>query len=232
MPVEASSQYLLLGDPWPPWATGDYGVAKGGIAVDVTRYILNRLNADVEIQLHPWKRVLRMTEYGYADGIIMIQPSDQTTKFLTYTDPIFVSQEVICYNKLKLPDFNWDQFSDLKKYKIGTTLGYFYGGFSEAVKKYSINTEPAKSLKINLNKLVLGRTDLVVCDNAALKKQIDENPEFHKSIAVYKRPVHIWKYSMGISKNSGLLKKINEINKIIEEIQNNGILDKIKYESN
>jgi hypothetical protein len=111
----AKAEYILLGDPWPPWTSESYGVAKDGIAVDFARHLFKKAEIKAEIYLHPWKRIIRMTEYGQADGILMIQPSMINSDFIYFTEPVFTGKEIICFNKLNMPAFTWNSFDDLKK---------------------------------------------------------------------------------------------------------------------
>ena len=112
------SKYLILGDPWPPWTSGSYGKPDGGIAVEAVNYIFKEVGEEVDIELHPWKRVLRMLEYKMADGVLMVHPSSATSEFVTYTAPLFESRHVLCFNRIKTPDFSWNKLEDLKNMKI------------------------------------------------------------------------------------------------------------------
>lgn len=224
-PIKGNAEYLILGDPWPPWTGEKYGETTQGLAVNIINDIFTKTNDKVKIELHPWKRVLSMVKYGQADGILMIKPSKETSDFLLYTDPIFMSKEVLCFNKLKTPDFKWSEITDLKKFKIGTNLGYYYGDFSEAAEQLKLNIEPAKNLKINLKKLSMGRLDLVVCDYTALVKLLKDNTEMSKIISISPKPVHTWKYSIGISKYSDIAPKLHRINELISELKENDLLD-------
>lgn len=231
-PIKVYSGYLVLGDPWPPWTQGTYGVAKGGIAVEVTKEIFKALDLETEIHLYPWKRAIRMVRYEQADGLLMVQPSNETSDFINYTKPIFISEEIICYNNENNPNFSWQNYKDLTRFKTGINLGYYYGEFSKAVEKHSLKTETARNLDVNLNKLLLGRIDLVICDKAVLIQTIQKNPKYKNIIKIASKPIQVWEYSMGISKSSKLLDELNKINIVIDELKNTGRLSQIIYNTN
>lgn len=229
---KAGADFLILGDPWPPWTSESYGPAEGGIAVDFAYHIFEKADIKVTIHLHPWKRVIRMIQYGQADGILMIQPSEENSEFIFFTEPVFTGKEIICFNKINNPDFQWKSFNDLKNFSIGTILGYNYGNFTSAKENLSLNTIESQNLLSNLKKLVMGRIDLVICDFSALNNILDKNPEFKKALAIAEKPLYEWQYSIGISKYSELFNKREEINRIIIELKETGEIENFYQKTN
>lgn len=228
----AKAEFILLGDPWPPWTSGSYGPAEGGIAVDFAARLFEKAGIEAVIYLHPWKRVLRMIKYGQADGILMIQPSKENSDFIYFTEPIFTGKEVLCFNRVKTPDFKWNSFKDLQGFSIGTILGYNYGNFSSSAKELPLNLIESKNLMSNLKKLAMGRLDLVVCDYAALNAILNSTPELKKTVSVSEKPVHEWNYSIGISRYSDLFNKRELLDNLIIQMKESGEIErfKIKYD--
>lgn len=212
---KAHAEFIILGDPWPPWTSESYGPAEGGIAVDFAYELFKNAEIKIQVHLHPWKRVIRMIQYGQADGVLMIQPSEELSDLFFFTEPVFSGKEIICFNKVNTPDFKWNSFDDLKGFTIGTILGYNYGNFSSAKKNLSLKTIESQNLLSNLKKLNMGRIDLVICDFAALNSILQNNQEFNKTLSISDKPVYEWKYSIGISKYSELSNKKDELNKLI-----------------
>jgi len=213
--LKAQAEFIILGDPWPPWTSENYGPAQGGIAVDFAYKLFENAGIKIQIHLHPWKRVIRMIQYGQADGILMTQPSKELSEFIHFTEPVFSGKEVICFNKVNTPDFKWNSFNDLKNFTIGTILGYNYGNFSSAKENLSLKTVESQNLISNIKKLVMGRIDLVICDFAALNTILNNNPELKNSISISEKPLYEWKYSIGISKFSELFDKREDIDRLI-----------------
>ncbi len=51
-------------DPWPPFTLGEEGTPTGGVDVDITHEIFQRLHISTSIKLFPWKRALKQMELG------------------------------------------------------------------------------------------------------------------------------------------------------------------------
>jgi len=216
--VQATPNYLIVGDPWPPWVDGQYGDNAHGIAADIINEIFLRLNKTIEMKLYPWKRVLKMAEYGIADGVIIIQPDNESYPFLSFTTPVFTSSDILCFNKNHFKKFKWQKSKDLKAYRIGTIIGYSYGDFSQEAARFGLKLEPVKNLKINIEKLVRNRIDFIICDKRAIQEKFKLNPTLKQNIGIAKKTVQNWSYSLGISKSSPLNSDIKKINRIISQI--------------
>jgi polar amino acid transport system substrate-binding protein len=190
-------------------------------------YIFKEAGEKVDIELHPWKRVIRMLEYKMADGVLMVHPSSATSDFVIYTDPLFESRYVLCYNKIKTPDFSWNKLEDLKDMKIGTVLGYYYGEFTDYVSNNHVNIIESKKMQSNLDKLLLGRIDAAVCDYSALIILLNNNPQYKKALKIADKAVNIREYSIGLAKYSELSNKKEIINEIIKQMKKTGKLESI-----
>ena len=84
----------LADSPWPPYTLGEVGQpAAGGLVVDLVRQIYGALGIDVRIEMHPWKRVLKMVEYGRVDGPTMLMKTSEREAYLVYTDPVFEARK-------------------------------------------------------------------------------------------------------------------------------------------
>ncbi len=62
---------------------------------------------------------------------------------------------------LAATNFHWETLNDLKKYKIGLTLGYTYNDeFIKMVKDKKLNIQEVENDKQNFSKLFMGRMDI------------------------------------------------------------------------
>ena len=219
----------LADSPWPPYTIGEIGQqATGGVGVDLVRQIFGALGIEVSIEMHPWKRVLKMAEFGRVDGPTLLMKTLEREAYLVYTDPVFEAREVFYFNKDRFGDFNWQNFSDLKPYTIGVIGGYSYGdAFLEAIGSQGLKTEEAVSTEVNFQKLYAGRIDFYLEDEL-VAKAVMANHEDWKGILVFApKPVTIYDYYMAISKKSPAVELIPELNKVIARMKSDGSIMRI-----
>lgn len=230
-PTPASAQeempLLFLEDPWPPWTLGDYGKPEGGIAINLTRSIFGKLQKDVEFQLYPWKRVLRMVESGQADGIMMIQHEPSKEKYLAFSDMLFESRSLVYYRHDRLKAFSWNNYSDFKELTIGLIPRYDYGSLNQSINKLGLRVEYARTPKINMHRLFAGRVDLVICDEAVANSILRDNPQWKDAIHKASGAVSSIRWHLGISRQSQAFAMLPEINRTIAEMKADGTIDKI-----
>lgn len=220
---------LFLEDPWPPYAVGDEGQdTEEGIAVEIVHEVFKRLGVGVRTQLQPWKRVLKMTETGEADGIMLLMYQEERTAFLEYTDVVFDSREVFCFNADRLGTFTWSDFQDLKDLRIGLVKGYTYTDeLLKAIEEVPLQVEYAASSEENLRKLHAGRLDLVEDDEAVINKLLVAQPEWRAVVRMADKPVAEFPFHMAFSKKSEAVSLLPEVNRVISELQAEGFMDKL-----
>ena len=219
-----------LGDgPWPPYTLGQVGrEADGGLGVELVREIYRRLDIKVNIELYPWKRVLKMAEAGQVDGPTLLMKNPEREKYLVYTIPVFEGREVLFYSKKHLQNFSWDAFEDLSPYTIGLINGYIYGEeFLKAADRLGLKLEYAVTAEVNFQKLHAGRIDLVMEDPLVAGAIIRKNGEWIESITFADKPVTIYPYHMALSKKSPARELIPKLNLIIEQMRADGSIDHI-----
>ena len=221
---------LDLGDsPWPPYTLGQVGrKPDGGLGIDLVREIYKRLDVRVNIELYPWKRVLKMAETGLIDGPTLLMKNPEREKYLVYTIPVFEGREVLFYSKNHLKNFSWDDFKDLSPYTIGLINGYTYGDeFLKAAAQLGLKIEYAVTAEVNFQKLHAGRIDLVLEDPLVAGAIVRKNDEWAKIITFADKPVTIYPYYMALSRKSSARVLIPKLNLIIEQMRADGSIDHI-----
>lgn len=221
--VRGESSLLFTVDPWPPWAIGDYGPTRDGVAIKLVSEIFDRVGQQAEFILHPWRRVVKMVRFGQADGIVFVQKQEALNSLIQYSDPLFESRIVICYDKRRTPDFNWSEYRDLKDFTIGLNLGYNYGPLSKAIDTEALSVAYAGSLALNLKTLAARHIDLVVGSEAAIRSLILRHPEWD-SFAIAKKPVASWDCHLGVSIHSPAAALLPSINSVIRSMKKDGSL--------
>ncbi|MBN2625532.1 MAG: transporter substrate-binding domain-containing protein [Spirochaetales bacterium] len=111
---------------------------------------------DVEYRYYPWLRSLCNVENGDSDGSFpLMQTAEREESCLSSQEPILIEENVFFH--LKSLDFDWSDFSDLQKYRIGGTIGYAY---MEPQIEYGLNIELVPREELNFNKLAAGHIDI------------------------------------------------------------------------
>ena len=203
------------------------GRAVGGITVDILGEIFRRLGVKLDIELYPWKRVLKMAEMGRADGVTFLLYNDERNRYLAFSDVVMQSRETFFFRPAAVGSFEWSDFADLKPYTIGLVDSYVYGGdFLEVVKKYGLEVEYAQSSEENMTKLNGGRVDLVLEDENVARALIISQG-WSKRIRATLHAVSVTDYRMAFSRKSRAQSLLPEVNRVINEMKQDGTIDRI-----
>lgn len=152
----------LTSGEWPPYTSEKlpgYGMlsqlvteafALGGISVDYTFF-------------DSWKRSYILARQGSFDGSLTWARIPQREKDFHFSDPIAAHENVLFH--MKSLSFDWQDFSDLKPFRVSVTSFYFYGdAFDSAVKKGDFTPFVVYRDIANFHNLFQGRTDLFPMD--------------------------------------------------------------------
>lgn len=160
----------------PPLAYEQDGEVAG-IAADLVREGLRRMEMEAEIVIMPWKRALFSARYGEADAVFYAVKNPVREAWFFYPDEHLVRETTILL-KRKGTHFEWREnerrYTDIR---LGTGRGYYYGPdlkrFLETTKFRSV--EEANTIDINFAKLLGGRIDAFLADRFLAQHFIREN---------------------------------------------------------
>jgi len=227
--VQAKKRVVkIASDPYPPWVLGEIGtIAKGGIATKIVGELFHRLNMKSRVNIYPFKRGLQRTKDGDEDVILMVSRSKERDKYMLFTQPI---REVkfVFYHSVGKKNFNWNKWEDLKPYVIGVVTGYNLGEkWQKVIKKHKLTIEEVKTDTFNVEKLLQGRIDILLSDFEVMEDIIRRNPKYQGKLKHHKKPVFESINNFGISKKSFLVPMLFKINKVIQEMKDDGTFNKI-----
>ncbi|WP_026377487.1 substrate-binding periplasmic protein [Aestuariibacter salexigens] len=124
----ASKAVKFVDTPFPPFVLGNLqtGEIQGGSAVAFIHKVFNQIEGyHAEFELMPWQRALKELEEGRADAVSLVGKADNTSPYLTFSDPVIETHAVFFYNKERFPSgFNWRSLKDLVNLRIGVINGY------------------------------------------------------------------------------------------------------------
>jgi len=196
---------LATGD-WPPY-TSQY---------DPDSKILERIVAEafrlegieVKYDYFPWKRSFIYARDGDYDGTFpWVMTPERKDKFYMNRIPLLKDKNVFFH--LKSMRFDWKRLDDLKKYRIGVTIGYYQEGI---YKENGIKAEAASSEESNFRKLLAGRIDVYETSNIVgyirLKKLFP--PEVVKQFTHHPKAARVNYYYIFFSKKSPEGKRFSE----------------------
>jgi polar amino acid transport system substrate-binding protein len=117
----------------------------------------------VKYEWVPWKRAYISVKNGKYDLTPCWSKNEEREKEVLFSEPLYQMYHVFFH--LKSNPLQWQSYDDLKGFRIGATIGYFYGyDFKKAEKDGKIIVDYAPSDALNFKKLVAGRFPLFVAN--------------------------------------------------------------------
>ena len=99
-----------------------------GANVDIATEALARLGYDVKIGFYPWKRALRMIEFGQADGILDAGYNQDRARYMYFPKEAISTEEWYGFKKKGSLLTLDEDFSNAKDIKLGVARAFIYGG--------------------------------------------------------------------------------------------------------
>ena len=189
----------------------------------VVREVFNRAGYDVKFKFYPWKRALIMSREGKFDASAYWATSEQRKEDFYQSEPLAMDRVVFFHRKEK-PLKDWQNFKDLKEYRIGVTRGYTYTDeFWKQAEEGVLNFDKANNDLSNFRKLIHGRIDLFPCEKIRGYTLLDKHFQEEEAARVShcQKPLTITSCHLIFPKaREGapeLLKKFNEQLKALKE---------------
>ncbi|MDT8989393.1 transporter substrate-binding domain-containing protein [Curvibacter sp. APW13] len=144
---------LAIGE-WAPFTSEKD--PKGKLLETVVTEAFKLEGIEVKYSYYPWKRSSTMVEEGQSDGSFPWgKIPEREATFVFAKSPVMTDESVYFFPK-SVP-FDWKTIDDLKKYKVGVTIGYK----NETVyKNKGIAAESVPQEELNFKKLAAGRLDV------------------------------------------------------------------------
>lgn len=204
---------------WPPYVSKN--MANNGIIGEIVKEAFNEEGVDVEFVYMPWKRgEIEVKKGNYFGTFPYVETEERKSEF-EFSNSIFISKGKFFYLKNSSVNKEWHKFEDLKKYKIGGTLGYWY---SEIFKEKGLNVDYVASDEQNFMKLYSKRVDIVPTDELVGKYIIDKLYSNEKEkFEIMDGELNRGELKMMVSKNySGYKSILNRFNEGLDKIKING----------
>jgi polar amino acid transport system substrate-binding protein len=154
------AQLVLAFDELPPWKTHAKG-KYGGAYTEIVRELAKRVGLELKIVDCPLKRCMLMLENGEADIIIGLKDTAERRRFLHFlSTPYRASSSDKVFYVPAGGGMPITQYNDLRSLRIGVKHGAGY--FDRLDRDASLRKDAAKDMRVNFQKLMLGRLDTLV----------------------------------------------------------------------
>ncbi|MCP5161807.1 MAG: transporter substrate-binding domain-containing protein [Hahellaceae bacterium] len=207
----------LSNGEWPPYLSEK--LKYNGFVSHIVSAAFATQGIEVEYVFRPWKRAYEEARIGALDGSVVWSLTDERAKDFLFSDTVIEGKSVFFYRKNK--EFNWKNDNDLKKFRIGGTLGYSYKFETHGVKI----SESVAEDSINFMKLYYNRIDIFPSDKdagiALLNTSLGQ--AYKNAITWHPLPYDSTKYCLILNKiNKQNVQHLERFNRGLKLITNNG----------
>lgn len=155
----ANDSFVIVTDPWPPYAYLDNGKAVG-LDVDIALAVLNEIGIKGKIEMMPWKRSLLHVKAQKADAVLSAAETDYRKSFLHFPiESLSVASTVFFMRNND--EIQFQNLEDLEGLKVAAMLGYKYCPELDD-KNLILSAYRVATLEQSFNMLLSNRVDLVV----------------------------------------------------------------------
>jgi len=212
---------------WPPYY--DQYLPDYGLSGKIIAAAYNSQGWKVNFFVRAWVQCLEKVKKGEFDAVANAYLTDERAQIYHYSDP-YLECPIVFFKRKDQP-ITWQNYEDLKPYRIGVVRGY---ANPEAFEKADFLTKRiARDPVLNFKKLLLKQVDLIVSEkfvgsHILRTKLPDHEKELFEPIMP---PLDTNKLYILFSKNiSAVQPKIDAFNTGMKIIKSNGALQQIVAE--
>ncbi len=158
-PVSVYAEEIVIATgEWAPYTSKD--MEKNGFLTEIVTEVFREMRAEPKYIYYPWRRCYDSVKNGKIWAAFPYSPNGKRKREVIFSDKISQSATTffIYGDGKKFETFRYEKPGDLKNYKVGGVIGYFY---EEIFKKSGLKIDYAPREKNALEKLVMERTDIL-----------------------------------------------------------------------
>jgi len=154
----AAEKIVVATGEWIPY-TGKSMENKGFVSEIITN-VLKSMNMETEIKFYPWRRCYQNVLLDKVWAAYPYSFTEERASEVAFSDDVAFSTTKFfyCAKSEQKPTFIYNKLTDLRQYKLGGVIGYYY---EEQFKKAELNVDYVAKEQMALEKLFLGRTQLL-----------------------------------------------------------------------
>ncbi|WP_120497320.1 ABC transporter substrate-binding protein [Kiloniella sp. EL199] len=142
---------------WPPFLTQE--LEGNGVIGEMIVDIFASQGIHADLAFLPWGRGYHEASSGGFQAMGIWMHKQEREKDFLYSDPILKEQFVFFHRKDL--DFDWDEMTDLKEYRLGGGIKYSYGPeLDAAVSGGTLFMDRGPSDEVNFHKLLTDRIQI------------------------------------------------------------------------
>ncbi|MCP3921579.1 MAG: transporter substrate-binding domain-containing protein [Desulfobacterales bacterium] len=150
--IKANDITIDIGD-WEPFTSSR--VKNANITEKLVIEAFKLVKIKVNFKYYPWKRSLVNVKKGESVATFPWMKSKERDKQFYYSEQPVLKEKTVFFH-LKYSGFKWNNYNDLKKYRIGGTIGYLQ---AEDLQKRGIKVQMVGIEDLNYKKILAGRID-------------------------------------------------------------------------
>lgn len=227
----SSRNYAVGWELWYPYQYHNKEQKLVGLDFDIFNAIIKELQIEVIFTELPWKRHLQYIKTGEMDMAMGSSHTAEREATAYFSLPYRFEKVNLFVRKGDTHKIHLNTLSDLSNssYMIGVEGGYFYGKEYQQLittKEFYTHINDVIDLEQNVSLLLKGHIDGLLVDPVAMKafsKKYSLQNEFEiYPLKIYQSDIHIM-----LSRKSCTKETLNQINKAIIKLKNNGEMEKI-----
>ena len=180
----AAAQPLVMATgQWRPYTSS--AMQGYGKFTRMVSAVLREMGRQPEYRFYPWARCYDAVVKGRVWAAFPYSYTRERAQQVWYSEPLSVSRTLFFYYEPPATQkhFTVHQLSDLRQYRVGGVTGYFY---KETFRKADLHIDYANSELQGLEKLVLGRIDLMPLNEkvgwSLIKRHFPSQAEHFKTL--------------------------------------------------
>ncbi|MBO2559756.1 transporter substrate-binding domain-containing protein [Shewanella algae] len=216
---------------YPPFVFLEDGRVKG-VIYEIVKETFGRLGVEIEVDILPVKRGLKMVAEGKVDAYFSLKKTSDRMAVLLFSETPILHQEFVI---LTLNDSGFiykGRLEELKDYKVGLQCNTSYGPVVDnAIKSKLISRiDCGKDTVQNIKKLLAGRVDLVVSSLDVGKRVIEKLGV--KNVVIVSPSIDYISSYIAFTKDKDHSELATLFDKVFNEMIRDGTVDKIKESYN
>lgn len=156
LPVNSQADKLVIATgEWAPYTSDK--IENYGFFSEIVKAAVEEMGYDVEFVFYPWRRCYDSVKNGLVWAAFPYSYTQNRSREVMFSDKISYSVTKFFYYGQNQA-FRYETLEDLKRYKIGGVIGYFY---EETFREIGLHVDYAPREISAIEKLLRQRTDLL-----------------------------------------------------------------------